>query len=281
MASAKTLDPFASQARTSSGPWVCGDCRSMNPARQTRCYRCRVPRATAELARDSAAVSSAAPRSERTVVAAAERLGVRYRRTSALAAVTVILIIGYVVLVFAVAALWSGYVLPDGRLASDLAQGGPLLAIEVAALACLSGGVIVWSVWIAAVVSNVPALTARWPPHSPLSAFLAAFIPFIWLKRPYSVVRGVFATLAPNRPRPGLLALVWWVSVLVMYFGPTVALFLQPHGAPPARMVSDLLAIHAGLATFSAIFAVGVVLTVEREQRAALARRETETASER
>ena len=44
---------------------------------------------------------------------------------------------------------------------------------------------------MALLVANVPALTGALPSHGPLGAFFALWIPFIGLKRPYSIVKQV------------------------------------------------------------------------------------------
>jgi hypothetical protein len=179
-----------------------------------------------------------------------------------------------------VAATWTVYVVLDAYLAAINSDGSlvsdPIVLQHfidgtIMAGVTLMAALIVWSIWIALVVRNVPALTARWAPNGWLSALLAAWIPFINLRRPHSVVRGVLGTLAVGRPLPILVALAWWVSVLAAYVVPSVAIWFGR--SDDRASFSAIVSIQDVLMVVALFFAVAVVVIVEWEQHGALVRR--------
>ena len=99
--------------------WVCSDCRSLNTARQKRCYRCRLPRSNAELSAATQGMSMAAASASVTVLAPAARLGARYRRTWPLAMLVIPLIIIATALDVAQTAPFSGMVIAAGQRVDD------------------------------------------------------------------------------------------------------------------------------------------------------------------
>ena len=253
--------------------WICGDCRSTNNARDKRCYRCRVPRATSELSEATAANQAAAAQETRTVLAAASRLGVRYRPSWPVALVTGVLILGTtgldVLRTREAMAVATGAVAADpGRVQSAITLGSAYLVGYIA-----SG--IFWSLWMALLVANVPALTARWPSHGPLGAFFALWIPFIGLKRPYSIVKQV-TTLLGGGAWAGLLVIAWWVAFLGSFYLPSIVVFLRALDRDDTT-VGDALTTGSvtriGVVIIAAILAALVLVTVEYYQRLALERR--------
>jgi Domain of unknown function (DUF4328) len=253
--------------------WICGDCRSANNAGQRQCYKCHVPRATGEMTEATAALTAARDTQARTVLAMATRLGARYRPTWPLAILVALLIVVATSMNITEVQAWAALVAPDGRFIADESRVHEFLTVSAATLAAYVVAVILWSVWIAIVVANVPALTARWPPNSPIGAFFGAFIPFINLKRPHSVVRGVLAILTEGRAWPRLLALAWWVGVLATYFAPTIVVLLSGSEVPVPLAVLTSLNARLALLIPTAILAVTLVVTIEREQRVAIRRR--------
>lgn len=250
--------------------WICGDCRSVNPEKSRRCYKCHVPRETGEMTEATAALGIASAAEMRTVLAQATRLGARYRPSWPLAILVVPLIVTATVLSFAHVDAWSAMLAPDGRYIENAARLDRLTTITAMMLAAYGASLVLWSLWIAVVVANVPALTARWPAHSPLGAFFAPFIPFVGLKRPHSVVRGVLAILSEGRAGPRLVALAWWVLLLATYFLPTIVVYFGGSGEQPSLTILKALNARLVLLVPAAIFAIAVVLIVEREQRTAL-----------
>jgi hypothetical protein len=255
--------------------WICGDCRSVNSKGQKRCYKCHVPRQVAEISEASAAIGAASAQQARTVLATATRLGARDRPTWPLALLVILLIAAATALSFVQAPAWMSNLDIEGNFIDDPARFDRMLTISTWMFAAFGAALLAWSLWIALVVANVPALTARWPPNSPLGAFFAAWIPIIGLKRPHSVVRGVLGILTEGRPLPGLVALAWWIAVLATYFAPTIAVLTGGPDRTLYQVMSLAFQVRLVLLVVAAVLAVAVVLIIELEQQAALARRAT------
>jgi hypothetical protein len=258
--------------------WVCGDCRSFNTSRAVRCYRCLVPRKTSEMTAASAAMTTSAKQEERTLAAQVERIGVRYVVTWPLALILIPLIgvatVSTVVELDAFAALFTPY----GQVIED-----PIRVWAWFQLALISGvsfllGILVWSIWIARVIANVPALVLRYPHYGWLAAFLGAWVPIINIKRPFSVVREVCSQLVDRPNGAVLIAAAWWFCILMWWFGSKVVFWARVFGGnDPLPFQSELVAEQFALVFYvpAGIFAAGVVFSVERLQRQALKRRKT------
>ncbi len=254
--------------------WVCGDCRSTNNARSKRCYRCRLPRTSSELTEATAAYAAADAQATQTVLAAATRLGARYRSSWPVAMVAGGLILGT-----------TGLDVVQTRQALTVADAvGTVAQSQLDALSTIAavhlGGYILsgvlWSIWMALIVMNVPALTARWSTYGPFSAFFALWIPFICLKRPYSVVRQVTAMLSGASLWPAVLVIAWWLTFLASFYLPYVAIFLRRIGGDDRTVQDSLMTgsvTRLGLVIVAAILAALVLVTVEYFQRLALDRR--------
>ena len=255
--------------------WVCGDCRSVNSQKQSRCYKCRVPRNTGEMTRTAAATSTFQGNQPMTVLAKVTRIGARYVPTWPIAIPLVPVILATTVLAILVVQGWSAAILPTGQLAEDAASQAHLLTLSQAMDVGFLAGVVLWGLWIALVVRNVPALTAQWPPNSPAGAFFAPFIPWRGWRRPHAVVRGVLAIISPGRSGPRLVALAWWISVLAAYVVPSVVWLLRRSDMGNWLALGFALQIWAALLSISAVLAVSVVVVVELEQHRALEHRAT------
>ena len=247
--------------------WVCGDCRSVNKAREKHCYRCRVPRATAELTPAAAAVSSLHVRELQTVLDRAERMGATYRPTWPLALIIVPVILATTWLSFAWTNALVASIGPNGETLSTQAVD----ALGMPLLVTLFVGLLLWSTWIALVVANVPALTARQPLHSTLGAFFAQFRGF---QAPYRVIWGVLAILSAGRSGPRLVVLGWWLALLSSYGAPLVVIILRGNETLYRALVVGMQ-VRLGLLAIAAVLAIALVIVVEREQRAALRRRDS------
>jgi hypothetical protein len=222
----------------------------------------------------TAAMSAGRAREATTVLATATRLGARYRPTWPLAFLVIPLIVLSTALSVAQTNAWIAMVRPDGSFIDDPIRVDSLVTLSLAMGGAFLAGLVVWSLWIALVVANVPALTARWPPNSPIGAFFAVFIPFIGLKRPYSVMRGVLSILADGRVVAPLLALAWWLLLLATYFAPSAVLFLRPSGRPMLTALASALEMRLVLLVIAAVISIALVVAVEQLQRAARIRRE-------
>jgi len=260
-----------------SDVWICGDCRSVNKAREKRCYKCRVPRATAELTEAAAAISAVHARETQTVLARAARMGARYRPTWPLALLVIPVILATTALTIAWTNALASAIGPDGEYLNQPVNSHSLDALSGALLFALFGGLLIWSAWIALVVANVPALTARWPSYSPIGAF---FAPVRAFRGPYRVVWGVLAILTEGRSGPRPIVVCWWVALLSAYLAPTFVVLLR---GPETLFQAVLVAMQVRLVllVIAAILAIAVVVIVEREQRAALNRRASVVLGER
>jgi hypothetical protein len=245
--------------------WVCGDCRSVNKAREKRCYRCRVPRATAELTAEAAAISAVHTKEAQTVLARATRMGARYRPTWPLAVVIIPVILVTTWLSFAWTNALVASIGPNGETLDSRAVD----ALGVPLLIALFGGLLIWSTWIALVVANVPALTARQPTNSSVGAFFAQLRGF---RAPYRVIWGVQAILTEGRSGPRLVVLGWWLALMSAYGAPLVVIVLRGNETLYQALVVGMQ-VRLWLLAIAAILAIALVVVVEREQRAALQRR--------
>jgi hypothetical protein len=258
--------------------WVCGDCRSMNNARDKRCYRCRVPRATGEMTEATTGMALAAAQRQQTVLARAARVGARYRRSWPVALLLVPLILLATLFHFELVRVVVSMLDADGLLVLDRSRTDEMARIVVATWAAYGAALVVWGIWLALVVSNVPALVAQWPKHGPIGAFFAPLIPFLNLKRPHTIVGHTMAHLSGNQIAPGVVATFWWIAVLGSYLGPTVVVVGRAlSGAHDTDLEAGVLAMQIRLIFLvpAAILAIGVVAILESLQRAALRRRAT------
>jgi hypothetical protein len=255
--------------------WVCGTCHSVNNGKERRCYTCHAPRSTVEMPEAAAAIRNAATAGAVRAMATATRSGARYRPTWPVAILVVPAILAATALSFLQVEAWSGVIAANGRFIDDPARVAAATTVTIEMVGAYAAALILWSIWIALVVGNVPALTGRWPSSGRLGAFLAPFIPFVGLKRPHSVVASVLAILSEDRVGPRLLALGWWAAVLATYFVPTIVVYAAGPGAGTLLTLSTALRIRLVLLVPAAVLAIAVVVFIELEQGAALRRRAT------
>jgi hypothetical protein len=111
-----------------------------------------------------------------------------------------------------------------------------------------------------------------------MSALLAAWIPILNAKRPFSVVREVCSQLSDRPSGAVWVAVAWWVCILLGYVGSNIVTFGRILGHEDATALQSVI-VGAQIGQFffvpAGIFAAGVVFSVERLQLRALARRET------
>ncbi len=248
----------------------------MNTANQKRCYKCGVMRIAGELTDANAALTTSTARQERTILATAERMGQRYRPTWPLAAIIVPLIAIVTWLQFEAVLAANDLVGPGGRLLEDKARSDQFVGMLAWHFGLGFVAVLAWSFWIALVVANVPSLTAKWPPNSPVGAFFAPFIPIIGWWKPYTVIRHVLTLLTDRRVWPQVLALAWWIGFLASYWLPALmSLGWGGSYQTDFGQVVSALWVRCALLVITGMLAIGVVLIVERWQWAASRRRET------
>lgn len=256
--------------------WICGECRSANNARAKRCYRCGALRTTSELTEATATAGPATASQTVTVLAAATRMGVRYRSTWPLALLAGVLILGTTALDVIRTRLALALISSQGAFATDPAHLEELLSVGRIWLAgyVLSG--VVWSFWMALLVRNVPALTARWPSHGPLAALFAFWVPILSLKRPFSIVKEVTTLLSGAAFGPALLVIVWWISFLALSYVPSIVVVLRAVGGDDRTLGALVVTgsvTRMALGIAAAVLAALVLVTVEYLQHMALVRR--------
>ena len=252
-----------------SDTWICGDCRSANGSKQTRCYKCRVPRATAELTEQVASIAAVQRHEAQTVEAKADRMGVRYRPSWPIA----LLVVPTILVATGLTVAWSNGLVnalgPGGEYMNDFFMTEALRTLGFAMLISLVVGWLVWCAWSAIVVANVPALTTRYPSYSPLGAFLGHIRGW---RGGYRIMWGVLAVLAEDRAGPRLIARLWWAALLLAYLAPLPIIFLRGTATLYTAIVVAIQ-VRLVLMAIAAILAIALVLIVEHEQRAALRRR--------
>jgi hypothetical protein len=255
--------------------WFCSDCRSLNDAGAKRCYSCSLPRKTAE-SLDGTFRSTSAVR-ETTVEAQAQRLGTRYRPSWPVAVVVVPLIVAATIFDIERTQAFSRLVDPAGRFVNAApAYMDTLLELSVTSTVAYVLAIVAWSLWIALVVSNVPALVARWPSYTAMQAFFAPFIPFVNLKRPGAVVSEAVGLLSRERTSVGAVVGLWWITWLAAYFVPGILTGLRRY-LGSSETTAEIFVIAQQVRLFilvpAGILAILVVILVERVQREALKRR--------
>ncbi len=252
-----------------SETWICGDCRSANGAKQTRCYKCHVPRVTAELTEQAASIAAVQRHEAQTVLAKAERMGVRYRPSWPVA----LLVVPTILVATGLTVAWTNSIVdalgPGGEYINDFFMTQSLRTLGIVMLISLVVGWLVWCAWSAIVVANVPALTTRYPSYTPAGAFLGHLRGW---RGGYRIMRGVLVVLTDGRAVPLLITRLWWAALLLAYLAPLPIIVLRGT-APVYTAIVIAMQVRLVLMGIAAILAISLVLIVEREQRAALARR--------
>jgi hypothetical protein len=217
---------------TAAGPWVCGNCRSVNRDGDSRCYSCRTPRALA-LSPDSR--EPARPGSIEVTPGqqsmTARSLGARYRDSDGLAllvqaAVLVVTAITLARTVMTILITRSVEGLgPDSTsdaIAAALDQVALLGAMTYVVLGAWAVGLVAWGAWLARVIANVPALGGGWTAETPRFAFVSTLIPGGNLYWTTSTMRQAIVALSP-KDKAGLgIITAWWLAVT-----PTLILLLN------------------------------------------------------
>ena len=274
------------------GPWVCGNCRSINSEGMGRCYSCRTPRA---LAVKPDAVE--APRKKLTeetppaeLAAAAREVGASYRPTATWAAIAqvAVLIVTAIALARIVLLVATGAGLEQALSGDDLDPGLEQLAalpiVRYLELGAWFLGLVAWGAWLGRVVANVPALGGGWPHATPRSAFLTTLIPGGNLYWTTSILREAITRLSPfGSPRLGVIT-AWWLAltpalVLLQNIGPlrivrrivetvllTFLAITDPTGEEVIRAIVLLDILGAALLVVAAFLAIRLVQVVERLQ---------------
>jgi hypothetical protein len=200
-----------------AAPWVCGNCRSVNRAADTRCYSCRVPRTLAldPNAREAPARKLAADTPPDKQAAAARELGATLRDTGSLATLAQVAVLLVTAITLARVVLVIRFVIDAPTLDTDaaLAQLPALVIIQYVDLGAWFLGLVAWGAWLGRVVGNIPGLGGGWPHATPRSTFLTTLIPGGNLYWTTSIMREVLTSLSPaGSPRLGAIT-AWWLTV--------------------------------------------------------------------
>jgi len=209
------------------GPWVCGECRSINADASTRCYSCRTPRV---LALDLE--SRDAPRRQTTVdtpetrAAVARGAGAGYHTSAPFAVAAQLLIFVVTAISLARVTLVVLFTMKLDLTAEDiepqLQQLGLLVVIRSVELGAWVVGLVAFAAWLSRVVGNLAALGGGWPHATPTSAFLTTLIPGGNLYWTTSILREAITRLSPaGAPRLGIIT-AWWLALV-----PAVLLLLD------------------------------------------------------
>ena len=231
-----------------TGPWVCGNCRSVNREGDSRCYSCRTPKALAlnpesrEPARrpgDGPPVTAAAKAST------ARSLGATFAGTGGLAlavqaavlVVTAITLARTVMTILVLKNAESVLALgPDAttdQVVAALDQFTVLGLLYYAVAAAWIVGLVAWGAWLARIVANVPALGGGWTAETPRFAFISTLIPGGNLYWTTSTMRQVIVALSEaGKAGLGILT-AWWLAVT-----PMLILLL---GIGPLRLIRSII----------------------------------------
>lgn len=221
---------------TAAGPWVCGNCRSVNRDGASRCYSCRTPRA---MAVDPRAVEQRRERQTADTPPAvkaktARELGATYRSSAsfAVAAQVTVLVVTAITLARTVLVIWFFRDLQDSITDPSTFDSGAALdeavtlgVLHYVMLATWVAGLVVWGAWLARVVANIPVLGGGWPAETPRFAFLSTLIPGGNLYWTTSTMRQAITALsAAGAARLGLIT-AWWLTltpgiILLLNIGP-------------------------------------------------------------
>ena len=194
--------------------WICNVCRSINPLKSNRCYRCHTPIQIAAAKPEELSVHQA-PREAHT-----EPVGT-YRSTESLAVLVTVGAVAFILAGFL--ALWTTYTVndvrvTDSRAAADaLFQQRFLFLIPAPVIGVLA--LLAYAAWIRRAVVNVPALGLGFASVSPTWAFVEPLIPGFNLYSIPARIAEVIQKLGGHLYATALIGLAW-----IFLVGPAVVL---------------------------------------------------------
>jgi len=161
----------------------------------------------------------------------------------------------------------------------------PIAITRLLQVGLVGAAIVVWGLWLARAVENVPALGGGWPSLTPAWAFFLCLIPGVNLIRPAGMVRELFERIpGPNGPGTGLVS-IWWVALFagavlqVPRLGTAILqrsiqlfLFVTSGSARDQLRIELILnGIGVVLSVIAAVLAIRVVSTMQArlEERAA------------
>ena len=191
--------------------WVCSSCHSINRQRDQRCYKCGAGQeeATGALA------------DVRTQLALETRTAVRYRSSwlravVASAFILAVAILGIVVLVLSLDAVWFirdqiDIAVQTGEIdqAEFVRRAAPAIVPGLVQQVCALGALIFFSAWLSRAVENVPALGGGTPGTTPTKAFVYPFIPIVNLIKVPPMIQDVLYRLDPKAGGFFMILIAW------------------------------------------------------------------------
>ena len=270
--------------------WVCADCRSINPRRSDRCYKCRAPRppegeemAAASLPALQTAPeppptllrsTTADPLPESRVLTASSRAAINPAARSA----TMPAAVAGVVLMIAVIGLRLLLARTSLDLTGDVISGEAIDESEIGLLGTLGliypllgvlaiGGL---GYWASRVVANIPLLGGGWPRFTPGQALIEHVIPGWNVLRTPGVYREMQVRLSPDGRSNDLLILAWVVVniaavVIVRPIGSTLASFAST-ADDYVGMITLVSYLSIGLQAIAVLFMVLLIVEIEGQQ---------------
>jgi Domain of unknown function (DUF4328) len=242
--------------------WVCGQCRSVNQARNARCYACHTPRSVAAVDPLTLSVTSTAP-----IITGP--IGT-YRSTIGMALLTSLLI------VLAVAASLYHTVLAANGIQKIFDTGDvpdrdveALSTALIVLLATAALALLAWATWLSRAVANLPSLGVGFGRMTPGFVFIESLIPIYNIYRIHRIVADVLGRIRPA-PRDQWAIIAGWLplvlSVIIGINATRIALF-----SPDVKTAVEiqLLAreIAVGLQVVAGLFLVALIWRVEARMR--------------
>ena len=282
--------------------WVCGDCKSVNPMRSGRCYKCRAPRPPAgeEMAAAAASALEAepepprilktldpklvassgilepAPKPERTrpevSKSAAAAINPSARLSTAPAAVVgialLILVLGVRLLLARAAISAQQQILAGGEVPLEDSTFIGALGIVFPLLGVLA--IAGLGFWAYRVMTNVPLLGGGWPRYTPGQAFLEHVIPGWNVLRTPGVYREMQTRLSEDGDANDLLIVGWVLIniaavVVVRPIGSTLASFASSADDYVA-FISVASYVSIGLQGIAILMIAALVFEIESQQ---------------
>jgi hypothetical protein len=194
--------------------WVCGSCHSVNRERADKCYKCGAPRS-------EATGQGAGFRQDRAIQA---RLVAPVRNTVALAAVTIVFILGLAGFEIATSVI-EIQLAPQATAALDSALGGGELDTAsldafsagldtylLPTLLCFFAGWLALAAWLSLSVANIPGLGGGDPPVDPVRAFFYTLIPGYTFRHVPRMIQALLYRL-DSRAGGVLVAMLAWIGL--------------------------------------------------------------------
>jgi hypothetical protein len=220
--------------------WVCSQCRSINPLKSGRCYRCSTPREVAAAKPEDLAFGTAGTPKP------VEPTGT-FRASETFALLTTIAAMAFIAAGLLV--IWVVWDVASLRATGDDAGASELWAsrLPILALAPIAGvaGLLAYAAWISRVVANLTPLGLGYSKVSPTWAFVEPLIP------------GVNLYALPTRMAEVTRKLGGESGMTVPLLGVAILLFIGP-----AVVIGVLLRFTSFIATDGEFASVGVPLAL-------------------